>query len=245
MHASMVRLEVTRLKIDLHTHSTVSDGKHSPEELVEAAVEKGLDGIAVTDHDSFEGGVRARRYARARGAEIIVLIGAEVRTEEGDILVLCPENPLEKVPRRVDELLDEAHSNECIVIPAHPFDVRRHGVGELIYRFRWDAIEVYNAMSDPWSNEKAKRAAVELGLPGIAGSDAHVADAVGAAYTIVEAEPEPGDIIDAIRAGRVKPVAGRPTVPALFKTLAWSIERRLGLYDRKRMEKLDRLWSEL
>ena len=40
---------------DLHSHTHFSDGTHSPEELIEAAHQKGLDCIAVTDHDTVDG----------------------------------------------------------------------------------------------------------------------------------------------------------------------------------------------
>ena len=43
------------MRIDLHTHSTVSDGTDSPTELVEAAARAGLDVVALTDHDAFDG----------------------------------------------------------------------------------------------------------------------------------------------------------------------------------------------
>jgi predicted metal-dependent phosphoesterase TrpH len=64
------------MRYDLHTHSTVSDGGLDPRDLVRRAAEAGLDGIALTDHDSF-GGVDA---ARAEGDRIgiDVLTGCEV-----------------------------------------------------------------------------------------------------------------------------------------------------------------------
>ena len=230
-----------RLKADLHIHSSVSDGRPAPEEVVLEAEARGLDVIAITDHDSFEGSLRARRFARARGSELLVLVGAEVRTEQGDVLVLCGANAPERVPRRLDELIDVAHGSGCLVVAAHPFDVRRYGVGGRLYDYRWDAIEVFNAMSDPLSNERARQAAQQLGVPGLASSDAHVADAIGSAYTLVDAELSEDDVLDAIRAGRVKPVAGRPSIVALAKTVAWSVGRRLGLYDRRRLSKIEEL----
>ena len=40
------------MKIDLHIHTTYSDGVFSPEKVVDAAIEAGLDAIAITDHDN-------------------------------------------------------------------------------------------------------------------------------------------------------------------------------------------------
>ena len=43
------------MKADLHTHTDVSDGRLSPEELVRAAAQAGIDVIAITDHDCVDG----------------------------------------------------------------------------------------------------------------------------------------------------------------------------------------------
>ncbi|MER7330407.1 MULTISPECIES: PHP domain-containing protein [unclassified Micromonospora] len=64
-----------RPRIDLHTHSTASDGTLSPAELVRAAAESGLDVVAITDHDTTAGWEPALRALPAglslvRGAEI-------------------------------------------------------------------------------------------------------------------------------------------------------------------------------
>ncbi len=219
---------MTRLRGDLHIHSTVSDGKHSPEEIVVRAVEKGLEVISITDHDSFEGSLRARRAVESMGLELVVVIGNEVRTTHGDILVYCADHVPERVPKDPLQLRDYMQEEGCLVVPAHPFDKRRMGIGELVYEGGWSALEVFNAYSDPWSNEKAKHAAKELGLPGLANSDAHIADSIGVAYNIIEvSEVTPEGVIESIGRGRIAPRPGRPGVREFASSLAWSIERRL------------------
>ena len=230
------------LRGDMHMHTTMSDGRNSPREVVLTAVEKGLDFIAVTDHDTFEGGLRAAEAAEALGVEVAVIVGNEVRTTHGDVLVYCCRGSLpERVPRDPLELRDAMHDAGCLVVPAHPFDKRRKGIGSLVYEGGWDAIEVFNALSDPWSNHRALEAARELGLPGLANSDAHVAEAVGSAYNIVDAELEPCSILDAVRRGRVTPVPGRPGARALLGTLTWSVERRLRRHRGRGPSRLDYL----
>jgi predicted metal-dependent phosphoesterase TrpH len=59
------------LPIDLHTHSTASDGSDTPTELIELAVEKGLTALALTDHDTQEGLEEARRAASSTDLELI------------------------------------------------------------------------------------------------------------------------------------------------------------------------------
>jgi len=57
--------------VDLHTHSTASDGSDSPTELIRLAVEKGLSAIALTDHDTQEGLAEARDAASSADLELI------------------------------------------------------------------------------------------------------------------------------------------------------------------------------
>lgn len=40
------------MKVDLHIHTTYSDGVFSPEKIVDTAIDAGLDAIAITDHDN-------------------------------------------------------------------------------------------------------------------------------------------------------------------------------------------------
>lgn len=57
--------------IDLHCHSTISDGLYSPEELVAYAHEQGVKVLALTDHDDMGGLSRARRAAEQHGMQFI------------------------------------------------------------------------------------------------------------------------------------------------------------------------------
>ena len=57
--------------VDLHTHSTASDGTLTPEELVNLAVSKDLKAIALTDHDTIDGIFRGKKAAADSGLELI------------------------------------------------------------------------------------------------------------------------------------------------------------------------------
>ena len=59
------------MRIDLHTHSTVSDGTLTPAEVVQAAADAGLDVVALTDHDSFDGLPPAATAADRLGLEFV------------------------------------------------------------------------------------------------------------------------------------------------------------------------------
>lgn len=66
------------MKIDLHLHTTFSDGKLSPEELVRNAYENHYSYIAITDHDTFAGYLEARKYVKNYALELIP--GVEIST---------------------------------------------------------------------------------------------------------------------------------------------------------------------
>lgn len=70
------------MKIDLHIHTTASDGIFSPEEIVDLAVERGVEVIAVTDHDVLGGSRRAVEYSKGKRIEVVsgVEFGAEVKS---------------------------------------------------------------------------------------------------------------------------------------------------------------------
>ena len=65
--------------IDLHTHSTASDGTDSPATLIAKAADVGLDAVALTDHDTLDGLDDAEAAARERG--LIFVRGCEISTE--------------------------------------------------------------------------------------------------------------------------------------------------------------------
>lgn len=65
--------------VDLHTHSNISDGTMTPELLVQAALEKGIHTLALTDHDSMDGLIRAEQVAKNQPIQIIS--GVEISSQ--------------------------------------------------------------------------------------------------------------------------------------------------------------------
>ena len=59
------------MAVDLHTHSTYSDGSDSPAEIVSAAAAAGLEAVALTDHDNLNGILEAAAAADASEVELI------------------------------------------------------------------------------------------------------------------------------------------------------------------------------
>ncbi|NPA84874.1 MAG: PHP domain-containing protein [Crenarchaeota archaeon] len=209
------------LKADLHLHSTHSDGLDPVERVLEAAVDRGLQVISITDHNTFKGSLTASRIVKDKGLDLVLVYGNEVRANYlgklVDVLVLCPEHPGEGWPRDALRLYDWADKKGCLYVPAHPFDERRYGCGEALYDLDLHAIEVWNARAPKTLNEEALKAAKILNKPGIANSDAHEAEQVGIAHSVIEAEPDPQAVLEAIAKGRVSIVKGNVSTVGYLK----------------------------
>lgn len=199
-------------KADLHVHTSASDGTASVGDVLRRAAAVGLDVIAITDHDTIAGAQEARRLAPAFG--VAVVVGEEVSTAEGHLLALFIEEAL-PAGRPAAETIAEAHAQGGLCIAAHPYDwaVPSLGAAGLHRRCRgagageWplDAIEALNACAT-WPagivNRLGQRAARRLGLPAVAGSDAHTLATVGRAYTLFPGST-PADLRQAILQGSV------------------------------------------
>ena len=182
---------------DLQVHTDASPcSLATPEMVVEAAVAAGLDGIAVTNHDTTEG-VEAARAAAPE--ELDVLSGVEVTTTGGHLLALGVETP----PPRTDPLsaVDAIQEQGGVAVLSHPFDrLREHFEPSSRLAEAVDAVEAVNSrcLRDVY-NDRARAFAARYDLPVTGGSDAHFPMEVGRAYTVCA-----GDPIRAIREGRTE-----------------------------------------
>lgn len=98
--------------IDLHAHTTASDGQHAPAELMELAHRAGVTCLAVTDHDTVAGLSEAGEAARARGIELVpgIELSAFLFRKEIHILghFVSPEEP--RLGRFSEHLRGERHA---------------------------------------------------------------------------------------------------------------------------------------
>lgn len=193
-------------KFDLHMHTYYSKcGVDSPKTMVKMAISKKLDGIAITDHNTTVGALQAMK----NNQELTVIPGIEVSTRDGEILGLGITQRLPE-GKSAQETIDLIRDRGGIAVIPHPYDLLRSSIGFGIRMLKFDAIEVYNSnLVLPLANRLAKKAAEKEGYSTIAGSDAHIATAVGNAYTIID-ETDIEDILEAIRKNQTK-VYGRPT----------------------------------
>lgn len=193
-----------QVKADLHVHSTYSsDSVITPKELVFYAKNRGLTAVAVTDHNQVDG---ARKIASE--TDFLIIPGIEISSLGGHIVGL---NVDELVPHGLsaEETVDRIHSTGGVAIACHPYGLFKGSVGRYVTK-RFDAVETRNATSFPFKNasRKAESLAQRLGLPRVAGTDAHIPESIGIAYTLVECEPNVDAILKAIVAGRCEPLGG-------------------------------------
>ncbi|MCD6323842.1 MAG: PHP domain-containing protein [Desulfurococcales archaeon] len=211
---------------DLHIHTIVSDGMASPEDVVKYAAKTGLQVIAVTDHNTFLGSVIATRKVRELG-RVLVVYGAEVRTYWGDILFLCP-HPVRVTPDPL-ELRDVGDENNCVLIPAHPFDVVRKGIGsKVLLQGIWDGAECFNGGSDPLTNIMTYMILNRARLTCFANSDAHVLSMVGTARNFLDLTALTiDDVLECLRKGCVKPRPGYSVV-GIRDRFVWGLKRKVN-----------------
>jgi hypothetical protein len=169
--------------VDCHLHTIASgDSALTVEELADRARQADLDVVCVTDHNVTHAAVAAAE----RDLGVRVIVGEEVRTPDGDVIGLFLT---ERIPYVLPlaEVIGLIRGQGGLVYVPHPFDLARSSVGRVLPGLcaagSVDVVEVFNAkVADQSRNDAAARLAQRFCLPGGAGSDAHDAPGVGAAY---------------------------------------------------------------
>jgi len=212
-----------QLKIDLHVHTLFSrDASTTLRDVVTYSRKRGLDGVAVTDHDTLKGALQLVKEKR-----IIVIPGVEITTLHGHVLALNTTDP---IPPKLSlpETVQKIHDSGGIAVAAHPTVILNVGITRRAASVsNFDAIEVINSSAFPFSlsTHFSRKLAEKLNLPQTAGSDAHQAAEIGMAYTVVNADSNIDDIIEAIRKGATVPYG---------KAIPWTARFRRGAHEIRR-----------
>ncbi len=186
------------LRAELHVHSNFSDGRDSVEKILRAAVEKKIDVLSITDHDTIDGSLSAMEIVAAEKLPVIVIPGIEISTRSGHLLALGISKGVEK-GIGMEEACDAVRTLGGLAVLAHPFDFLRKGSVRRRDFALVDCVEVFNAKS--YFNFLAKRYAEKYGKSGIGGSDAHTAKEVGIVINYIES-PDKKSILNAFYDGR-------------------------------------------
>ena len=178
------------LRLDLHIHSERSfDGCMSLSEIVALARERGLNGVAICDHDRVLDEV-------PEFDDFLVIPATEVSTERGHLLGLFVREPIET--RKFSESVTAIHAQGGLAVIAHPFEHSTDANRLDDVMSRLDGVEIWNSRADLfWHMCVAAR------------SDAHVPEEVGGGVTVLEADELSLSAVKAALLRGAKQVEGR------------------------------------
>ncbi|MEO8291365.1 MAG: PHP-associated domain-containing protein, partial [Gaiellaceae bacterium] len=210
---------------DLHMHTEHSHDCSVPvEELLDYAEAQGLGAIAVTDHNVFAGAQEA--VERARGRDLVVIPGEEIKTDAGEVIGLFLESEIERGLPMADTIAAIRDQGGVVYLP-HPFD-RLHTIPDAPTLSRHlaeiDVFEVYNArLLFEGFNDEALRYARKYNLTMGAGSDAHVLQGVGTGLVRMRAFETPAEFLISLRSAEI---LRRPKSLVYLQGLKWVAQNR-------------------
>ncbi len=173
------------MKIDLHTHSTLSyDGGLTLDDYRQILDRGVVDYIAISDHNEVDFALNARSELGER-----IIVAEEIYAKEGEIIGLFLR---EKIPAKLsvkETIAAVKHQGGLVYVP-HPYDIKCHAVPTPVLESvldQIDIIEAFNARSIiPGTNPKALKWAIAHEKLLAAGSDSHSRGEVGRSYTILD-----------------------------------------------------------
>jgi len=168
---------------DLHVHTWYSrDSILKPSTLLKIAKKRGLNVIAITDHNTIKGASAVlEEISKNYLNNLSVIPGVEMSISGYDILCLF----ITTQPKRIEDYIEFLEYVKClgaVTILAHPYRKRKSIPKKLAEKV--DLIEALNARTSSKANTKARQLATILNKNVTAGSDAHVGFEIGRARTI-------------------------------------------------------------
>ncbi|MBD3254483.1 MAG: PHP domain-containing protein [Candidatus Lokiarchaeota archaeon] len=183
---------MTSLKLDLHLHTIYSgDSLITPKEAVSFAKKKGLDGIAITDHNTLKALEIAKKENNS--SELMIIPGMEIETNIGEILALFISEEISLKDNRFFSVIEDVKEKNGLVVIPHPFDFLRsnHLKMSIVEEFsnlkRYiDGIEIINSrIILKYCVKRAIEFNERYDFFETGGSDAHTKEEIGNGYTLV------------------------------------------------------------
>ncbi|MFX0070975.1 MAG: PHP-associated domain-containing protein [Candidatus Hermodarchaeota archaeon] len=179
------------IKLDLHIHTIYSgDALITPKNVLKYAKIKGLDGFAITDHDT----LKAYNILKSHNKDenLIIIPGMEIKTHIGEIIALFIDEEIDIRDNDFFTIIDKVRDNNGLVVVPHPFDFLRDNrlklklLSDKTVRKHIDGIEILNSRIIFKSCvKKAKKFNEKYNLFETGGSDAHTKTEIGTAYTTI------------------------------------------------------------
>ena len=197
------------LKTELHAHTNLDPCdavSHSTRDLIDRAAALHYQALAITLHDRYFDAAGDAEYARGRG--ITLMSGIERTIGGKHVLLINFSAACERVQSFADIAALRATEPQGLVVAPHPLYPHPSSLGQRAldeHAHLLDAVEV-NAMFTRHINfnRAAMRWARHAKKPLVGNSDVHLLDQLNRTYSLVDAEPSPDAICEAIRAGRVE-----------------------------------------
>jgi predicted metal-dependent phosphoesterase TrpH len=191
-------------KVELHSHTLYSkDSLTSPETFINTCRRRGIDRVAVTDHNTAEGAL-----VMATLAPDLIIPGEEIMTTQGEILAFFVR---ETIPPRLTpgETIQRLRDQGAFISVSHPYDRLRRGAwpeDELLKIIdQVDALEVFNSRCIFGAdNAKALACAGVHGKPGTVGSDAHIPYELGRATLHMQPFEGSGSFLESLKSARAE-----------------------------------------
>ncbi|MFX1451047.1 MAG: PHP domain-containing protein [Promethearchaeota archaeon] len=234
-------------KFDLHIHSTCSkhpffgvDGMCPPKEIIKTAIKKGLNGIAVTDHDTVRGSLLTAKIVKNlnKNDNFLVIPGAELRSKQGDILAIGITDEIKGTKKLAAvEVVEKIQDHGGLAIKAHLFKTNFFG-SKLNECTKWikrmngtklNGIETYNGGTSEVANFFANCFASKHNYSKTGGSDAHILSHIGDGLTLIDSELTIDAVLEAIRKKKTKVMGVR-----------YNISRPIKIYFYKMVQLLRR-----
>ncbi|TXT63359.1 MAG: putative metal-dependent phosphoesterase (PHP family) [Promethearchaeota archaeon] len=182
---------MTSLKLDLHLHTVYSrDSSIHLQDLLIYTKKIGLDGFAITDHNSFKAYEKIKKFPQAK--DLVIIPGNEIETNIGEIIALFIDDQFTWKEPDFFEIVEKIKDHNGLVVIPHPFDFLRNNhlrikeLREKTIKKYIDGVEIMNSrIIFKLCVKRAKKFQEKYNLFETGGSDAHTLKEVGNGYTLL------------------------------------------------------------
>ncbi|MFX0195981.1 MAG: PHP domain-containing protein [Candidatus Hodarchaeota archaeon] len=188
----------------MHVHSWCSpDGRMSEMAIIATCKKKGLDGVAITDHNTIKGALALKKIAPPN---FVVIVGEEIQTREGEIMGYFLK---EEIPPQlsIEETLERIKLQGGLVGIPHPFGsfrrskIKASALERIINRV--DFIEVFNSRNVFEKDDKmALILSQEMGLAPVVGSDGHLSCELAKAHVEIHNFDTPQQLLQNLHSAK-------------------------------------------